>query len=186
MKKYCFWNVDTQRDFMLKGGKLYVPGAEDLLVGLARLMHFIDLNNLAVGGSFDWHGKDDPEFKVYPEHCVEETPGAELVFANVNYINYFGKVVPDIFSNKKAAKFIEDIAETYIVFGVATDICVAAAIEGMLKMGKKVILLFDLTAGIDDKKSAELMNGWMERGVKVRGLDSMMEMSIHKLTGEAE
>ena len=30
-RNYIFWEVDVQRDFMLPGGKLYVPGAEKLL-----------------------------------------------------------------------------------------------------------------------------------------------------------
>ncbi len=32
-----FWDVDTQADFLLPGGKLYVPGAETLLPNLERL-----------------------------------------------------------------------------------------------------------------------------------------------------
>ena len=31
------WGVDTQADFMLPGGKLYVPGAEKLLPNIRRL-----------------------------------------------------------------------------------------------------------------------------------------------------
>jgi hypothetical protein len=32
-----FWEVDAQADFMLPGGKLYVPGAEKLLPNIRRL-----------------------------------------------------------------------------------------------------------------------------------------------------
>ena len=32
-----FWEVDTQKDFMLPGGNLYVPGAERLLPNIKRL-----------------------------------------------------------------------------------------------------------------------------------------------------
>ena len=30
-KDFIFWEVDVQRDFMLPGGNLYVPGAEKLV-----------------------------------------------------------------------------------------------------------------------------------------------------------
>ena len=30
-RNIVFWEVDTQKDFMLPGGNLYVPGAEQLL-----------------------------------------------------------------------------------------------------------------------------------------------------------
>ena len=32
-----FWEVDVQADFMLPGGKLYVPGAEKLLPHIRKL-----------------------------------------------------------------------------------------------------------------------------------------------------
>ncbi len=34
---YIFWEVDVQRDFVLPGGNLYVPGAEKLLPNIRRL-----------------------------------------------------------------------------------------------------------------------------------------------------
>jgi nicotinamidase-related amidase len=36
-KQFIFWEVDVQRDFMLPGGKLYVPGAENLLPNIRKL-----------------------------------------------------------------------------------------------------------------------------------------------------
>src|SRR5579871_1026051 len=36
-RKVIFWEVDTQADFMLPGGKLYVPGAERLLPNIRKL-----------------------------------------------------------------------------------------------------------------------------------------------------
>ena len=36
-KDFIFWEVDVQRDFMLPGGNLYVPGAEKLIPNIRRL-----------------------------------------------------------------------------------------------------------------------------------------------------
>src|ERR1700722_3500717 len=36
-RDFVFWEVDVQADFMLPGGKLYVPGAEKLLPNIRRL-----------------------------------------------------------------------------------------------------------------------------------------------------
>ncbi len=37
LRDVILWEVDTQADFMLPGGKLYVPGAEKLLPNIRRL-----------------------------------------------------------------------------------------------------------------------------------------------------
>ena len=36
-RNFIFWEVDVQRDFMLPDGKLYVPGAEELLPNIRKL-----------------------------------------------------------------------------------------------------------------------------------------------------
>ena len=36
--KVVFWEVDLQEDFMLPGGKLYVPGSEKIIPNIRRLV----------------------------------------------------------------------------------------------------------------------------------------------------
>ena len=182
MLKYAFMDIDTQFDFMVPEGKLYVPGAVDLIPGIARLAHFIGKNKLAVCGSYDWHVKDDPEFKRFPEHCVKFTTGAmPLMDIEGEKMAYFEKTTPDIFSNKKADGIIKEVAESYIVFGVATDICIKYVVDGLLERGKHVVLIIDLIKGIDKKKSTELVNGWVMRGVATTTLEDMLKNNPDEL-----
>src|ERR1700740_3119507 len=77
--KIVFWEVDTQADFMLPGGRLYVPGAERLLPNIRKLTDAArqGLVFLVSHGCYD--AKDDPEFKILRPHCIQGTTGAELV-----------------------------------------------------------------------------------------------------------
>ena len=52
-----FVDVDTQADFLLPGGRLYVPGAEKLLPTLARLRDFAEQHNIPVLTSTDSGGE---------------------------------------------------------------------------------------------------------------------------------
>ncbi len=67
-----FWEVDVQADFMLPGGKLYVPGAEKIIPNVERLVRSARDGGVFLVSSGDAHAPDDPEFKVFPPHCVRE------------------------------------------------------------------------------------------------------------------
>jgi len=73
------WEVDAQADFMLPGGKLYVPGAEKIIPNINRLVDQARQGRVVLISSADAHAPDDPEFRDWPPHCVKGTPGAELV-----------------------------------------------------------------------------------------------------------
>jgi len=73
------WEVDAQADFMLAGGKLYVPGAEKIILNLNRLVECARQNRVLLISSADVHSPDDPEFREWPPHCVKGTAGAELI-----------------------------------------------------------------------------------------------------------
>ena len=73
------WEVDAQADFMLPGGKLYVPGAEKIIPNINRLVDQARQGSVLLISSADAHAPDDPEFRDWPPHCVKGTPGAELV-----------------------------------------------------------------------------------------------------------
>ncbi len=73
------WEVDAQADFMLPGGKLYVPGAEKIISNINRLVETARQGRAFLISSADAHQPDDPEFREWPPHCLKGTSGSELV-----------------------------------------------------------------------------------------------------------
>lgn len=73
------WEVDAQADFMLPGGKLYVPGAEKIISNINRLVDQARQGRVLLISSADAHQPDDLEFQQWPPHCVKGTVGAELI-----------------------------------------------------------------------------------------------------------
>ena len=81
-KPVVFWDVDTQHDFMDPGGKLYVPGAEEIKPNLERLTRYAHERGLHIVASADDHVPGhrelsaSPDFtETFPEHCMHGTPG---------------------------------------------------------------------------------------------------------------
>src|SRR5690348_18513736 len=77
--RVVFWEVDTQADFMLPGGKLYVPGAEKRIPQMKRLVEAARAGKVFLVSSTDQHAPDDPEFQRFPAHCVRGTSGAAIL-----------------------------------------------------------------------------------------------------------
>ncbi|MDT7875716.1 isochorismatase [Sulfolobus sp. SCGC AB-777_L09] len=71
--------VDMQNDFVRKEGKLYVPKAEETIPAIRRLIDKARQASALVIYTQDWHMKDDPEFKIWGEHALAGTWGAEIV-----------------------------------------------------------------------------------------------------------
>jgi nicotinamidase/pyrazinamidase len=77
------WDVDTQVDFMLPEGKLYVPGAEATRGAMERLVEAARSAGVVHVASADDHELTDPEISAspdfentYPPHCLRGTRGA--------------------------------------------------------------------------------------------------------------
>jgi len=90
-----FWDVDTQYDFMMPDGKLYVPGAEQIVDRISEIRKFALGNGYSIVADVDWHSADDEEIsetpdmkKTFPPHCLAGEPGGERV-------GYLGKVPID-------------------------------------------------------------------------------------------
>lgn len=80
------WDVDTQVDFMLPGGKLYVPGAEETIPALRLLVETARAAGVVHVASADDHEltdaelSDRPDFNTtYPPHCLRGTRGAAKI-----------------------------------------------------------------------------------------------------------
>ena len=86
MTKTILWDVDTQVDFMLPHGKLYVPGAEETAPAMRRLVAAARAAGIVHVASADDHELTDPEISdrpdwrnTYPPHCLRGTRGAQKI-----------------------------------------------------------------------------------------------------------
>jgi nicotinamidase/pyrazinamidase len=173
-----FWEVDTQADFMLPGGKLYVPGAEKLLPNIRRLTDAARQGRVFLVSHGCYHTKDDPEFAIFPPHCVQGTPGANLVPEAltekvVTVPNQAASLPPDlsryqqillekqtlnIFESRHADELVERLGPNveFVVFGVVTEFCVRFAAKGLLERGRRVSVVRDAieTLNSEDGKRA--------------------------------
>ncbi len=163
---FVFWEVDVQRDFMLPGGKLYVPGAEKLLPKIRKLTDAVRRNEVFLVSHGDFHPADDPEFKQFPPHCLRGTPGADLLpeaLADkvVRVENLPSAKLPedlslyqqillekqtlDIFQTLHADELVKRLGSKpeFVVFGVVTEYCVSCAVKGLLERRRRVAVVRD-------------------------------------------
>jgi nicotinamidase/pyrazinamidase len=163
---FIFWEVDVQRDFVLPGGKLYVPGAEKILPNIRRLTDAARQGRVFLVSHGDFHAPNDPEFKMFPPHCVKGTAGAELVpealTEDVIHVPnepeaqipedlskyqqiLLEKQTLDIFQSRHADELLQKLGKCaeFVVFGVVTEFCVNFAARGLLQRGRRVAIVRD-------------------------------------------
>src|SRR5579864_8664249 len=165
-RSFIFWEVDVQADFMLPSGKLYVPGAEKLLPKIRRLTDAARAGRVFLVSHGCFHTPNDPEFKIFPPHCVKGTAGAELVPEAlteevVRVPNDAAAKLPEdlsqyeqillekqtlnIFESLHAEDLVRRLGRQaeFMVFGVVTEYCVSFAAKGLLERGRRVAVVQD-------------------------------------------
>ena len=119
--------VDMQNDFVRKEGKLYVPNAESTISPIRQLIAKARDSGARVIYTQDWHLKDDPEFKIWGEHAVAGSWGAEIVdelkpekddyvVKKLRYDAFFGTSL-DYYLQVKGI-------DTLVITGTVANICV--------------------------------------------------------------
>lgn len=133
-----------------------------------------------------------PDFvNTFPEHCMYGTPGAEFVPATKPEDAYAldwrdrtldSKLVAasrnivltkddfDVFHRTRGSPHAETVLdilkpERVFVYGVATNVCVNFAVQGLLDRGKEVYVIADAIKGLPGIPDPTAK--WVERGAKV-------------------
>jgi nicotinamidase/pyrazinamidase len=177
-----FFDIDTQIDFMVPAGALYVPGAERLIPAIAELNRYAARKGIPVVSSMDAHGEDDPEFRTWPAHCVAGTVGQlkapETMLESPVVVPDAPARVPvgapqillektklDLFTNPNIGALLEALGgEEYVVYGVVTEYCVRCAAMGLLGSGKPVTLVADAIQTLKAADSDATIGEFTARG----------------------
>lgn len=164
-----FFDIDTQLDFVLPAGALYVPGAEKILPAVAALNQYARANSIPVIATADAHLENDPEFAAWPPHCVAGTHGAKKPEATT----FPGQIVlnkrsVDCFSVAELPALLKKLgARQAVVYGVVTEICVRHAIFGLLDRGYEVTLVTDAIRSLDEPAAARTVAEFTARAGKL-------------------
>src|SRR5437763_4841063 len=192
MTRVVLWDVDTQVDFMLPTGKLYVPGAEETAPAMRRLVEAARAAGIPHVASADDHEltdaeiSDEPDFSTtYPPHCLRATRGARKISETEqeNPVPIGLEPLPDrflrgreflllkkhfdVFTNPNTGTLVTALdPDVVLLFGVATDVCDDAAIRGLLQRGRSVRFVEDAARGLDEGRVTACTAAWREAGVE--------------------
>lgn len=189
-RDFIFWAVDVQRDFVLPGGRLYVPGAEKLLPNIRKLTDAARRNEVFLVSSGDFHAPDDTEFQQFPPHCLNRQPGSELVpevlADRVVHIEntpeaklpddlfryqqiILEKQTLDVFQTRHADALVERLGTTaeFVVFGVVTEYCVSCAAKGLLERKRRVSIVQDAIETLDPQAGTRTISELQAFGARL-------------------
>ncbi|MGH8724514.1 MAG: bifunctional nicotinamidase/pyrazinamidase [Burkholderiales bacterium] len=190
MRDACLIVVDVQNDFC-PGGALAVPKGDEVVPVINRLAARFD--NVVL--TQDWHPRGHASFAsshpgkkpfetidlpygkqvLWPEHCVQETPGANLhsnlAVPNAQLLirkgfhrdidSYSGFVEADRKTTTGLAGYLKEKGlNRLFVCGLATDFCVAWTALDARAAGFEVSVIEDACRAIDLEGS--LQRAWRE------------------------
>ena len=204
------YDVDTQNDFIREDGALAVEGAEAIIPNIQKIMDQAYEDCILVVGSVDAHDEDDPEFEHFPPHCVKGTEGQKKIPESLYSDRYVYtipndgsgvsidtlKLTDQVYLEKQTYNIWDKslgqpqnlntilmhnhVKDIYIV-GVASNICVLAAIEGFVSHEEeyRIHVITDAIKGLhisDDDNEETALNRMKELGVELLTTEEFITM----------
>jgi len=193
--------VDVQGDFTkFKNGTLAVEGTDEAYIRIVgESTTKLKEAGLPIYATQDWHPANHASFYtnhkgkkafdviklhgkdqvLWPPHCVQNTPGAEILLdkklfkavvkkgMDTQYDSYSG--FQDDGGKKTEMDNIlqRDKIDKVIVYGIATDYCVMATALDAVAARHKVILIKNLCRGVDPDTSQKAIDEMKAKGIVI-------------------
>jgi nicotinamidase-related amidase len=147
--------IDMQRDFIDPGAPIECPGGREIIPAIRRLLDVARRGALPVIYTQEAHRRQGVDFGreldgEEPVHCVEGTPGVEIVPDLAPQPGDFVLV-----KRRYSAFFATDLdlllrglgVDTLILTGAATDVCVRATAQDAQQLNYWVVVPEECVAG---------------------------------------
>jgi nicotinamidase/pyrazinamidase len=193
--------VDIQGDFTkLKNGSLAVDGTDEAYIKtVVENTKRLKEAGYPIFATQDWHPKNHASFftnhkgkkafdviklhgkdqVLWPPHCVQKTPGAEILLdkklftavvkkgMDAQYDSYSG-FQDDGGKKTNMDKLLKkDNVKKVVVYGIATDYCVRATAIDAAAAGYKVIMIKNLSRGVAPDTSQKAIDEMKAKGIVV-------------------
>jgi nicotinamidase-related amidase len=168
--------VDMLEDFV--DGALANPRAQAIVEPLRGLLDHAREESWVVAFSNDAHKPGDPELKVWGEHAMEGTPGAQVIDALAPREGEIvsPKQVYGAFDETGLAEQLRERGvDEVVIAGQHTHICVRHSSYGALRHGFDVTIPRDAVAafeGVDEDDALEYLK--MAYGANVTTVDELV------------
>ncbi|MFI5098092.1 MAG: isochorismatase family protein [Candidatus Acidiferrales bacterium] len=179
MVKTAMIVVDVQRDFCARGA-LAAWDTPSLLGPLQGCIDAARVSGVTIIFTQDWHPSNHNSFQTnggkWPVHCVENTPGAELMpplrAATGDIVIHKGTAVDGegysgFDSTGLEARLRELKVGRVSVSGIATEYCVRATASDANRAGLETILLTDLIRPVEETASPKVLTELGRAGVQL-------------------
>ncbi len=146
--------VDMLKDFVEDNGSLKVNGAKEIIPFIKGVKAGFKREGSPVIYVCDSHSKNDPEFELWPAHCIEGTEGAEITDElkpdKNDYI--IKKRTYSGFHGTNLEKLLKDLSvQTVWICGVAMNICVHYTAADARMNGYKVVIPLNGVKGLTEE-----------------------------------
>ena len=183
-----FVDVDTQLDFVVPAGALYVPGSELLAGNWQTLTRFAASNGLTIISTMCAHSENDPEFQIWKPHCVAGTSGQQKLACTVVDKRYtLSTAVKEFdadaasaaqqilvekldvdFTNPNLPPLLDLFGQSqFVIYGVATEVCVWYAALRLLERGAQVKIVSDAIRALSSEAGIAAINGLIAKGAQL-------------------
>lgn len=144
--------VDMVKGFCQPGCALFCGDeSRKIIPNIRRLLEREQARGSRTLFTTDSHEPNDAEFKMFPPHCIQGTPEAEVI---PELAEYATEVIPkrrfsSFFGTELDARLREIKPEKLIVCGVCTDICVMFTVADARNRDYQVEVPVDCVASFD-------------------------------------
>ncbi len=171
--------IDMLRGFLDERFPLYCgQSARNIIPNVRRLLQEETDRGSVIIFSCDNHTPDDPEFEMFPPHCIIGTEETEIT---PELAEFEGAIVPTshysgFYDSTLDEKLAEISPQKIIVCGVCTDICVMHTVADARNRGYVVEVPVDCVASFDEDAHRFALNH-MESVLGVTLIRSSSEVS---------
>jgi len=193
--------VDIQGDFTkLKNGSLAVDGTDETYIkAVEESTKKLKEAGFPIFATQDWHPKNHASFftnhkgkkafdviklhgkdqVLWPPHCVQKTPGADILLDKKYFTAVVKKGMDSQFDSYSGFQddggkktdmdklLKKEQLKKVVVYGIATDYCVRATAIDAAAAGYKVIMIKNLSRGVASDTSQKAIEEMKAKGIVV-------------------